>query len=207
MKRILWLTPVIAVLGGAGLTYAALDAAGLDFNGNGSGASRGALLTENRDRLAICVQAVGVQPESGALMNAAARAGVEAALLEVEKHPGWVGNGFAEQPAVVNEGCGVEPALYESRDPGGQANSFFGVRGRSVSQPNYHRVLVFILPREEVARYSGPSGFRLTAEELACSGDTCDQVTTGVYLSEDELADTAWLADQLEKAVGLEAPF
>jgi hypothetical protein len=62
---------------------------------------------------------------------------------------------------------------------------------------------VYIVPDYQVARLTEVFGLPLSAEEMLCNGDSCAQVTTGVYLSSDDLTDTAYVADLMARVIGL----
>jgi len=64
---------------------------------------------------------------------------------------------------------------------------------------------VYVLPDDEIERVA-PSGWRLTSEEITCTGDACGQVTTGLYVSVAELQDESFMTDQLARAIGLLPP-
>lgn len=210
------LISVAGVMAIAGVTYGALTAVGIDFGRGGSAEEevtqqKGTHLAEKRDRLAICVQSAGFAPEgAGLALELSAKSSLESALVEVTKHRLWERFRTTEPQPIVDIGCGVEPAIYNpdvSFFDDEPPQSFLETRGRQVTQPSYYRVLVFILSTDEMNRLLGEPPFRLTTEESTCSGDSCAGVTTGLYLSPEEISDIALITDNLEKALGFERPF
>jgi hypothetical protein len=204
---------VAASLVAAGVAYAGVEILNIDFGRGGSAyqeKERRIFQAPNRDRLAVCVQNAGaVSNSDNAPSEDAAVASVEAALIEVQKHPLWPGMNKSGLPPLVEAGCDTKPAVYNP-DPffdSASPQTFFDTRGRRVSEASYFRLLVFILPTKEFERLSGQPPYRWTVEESLCSGDVCYEVTTGVYLNTEEADDVALIADSLKKAIGLELTY
>jgi hypothetical protein len=183
------------VLMAAGATYAILTVSGVSLEESGS-AHRG-------DGLAICVQEVGVESS----VQSIAKTNIDLAMVQVAKHPKWSEAGLDKAPSpVVETGCEAEPQIYH-KSYGELPKSFFDVIGRRVDTPSQHGIFVFVLPDEEITRLSGGLSIRTSAEEVQCFGDACGEVTTGLYIGVSELTDSAFLAEQLEYAIGLDPPY
>jgi len=75
--------------------------------------------------------------------------------------------------------------------------------GRTVGEASYYKVFVFVVPDADVQEATGGSRWRLTTEERTCSGDSCKEVTVGVYVGESEVSDTQLLRENLGPAVGV----
>ena len=105
---------VAVVAAVAGITLGVTTLLGVTFQGSGEaqeslGSQRveGLLITANRDRLAICVQAVGVDRS----VEATAKSAIETALIEVAKHPRWEASGLGVASPVVDIGCPSPPSV------------------------------------------------------------------------------------------------
>jgi len=160
----------------------------------------GALLTANRDRLAICVQGVG--DATAAVTEARER--VEQALARVAQHPQFVPAGLGAGPPVVDIGCPHGPYLLE---PGVFWEDGIPITGygRTVEEASIYRLFVFLLPPEVLAGViHGRHDIRRTAEEMLCQGHNCGEVTSGVYLTPDEINDDRFLVEWLTKGLGLD---
>lgn len=159
----------------------------------------GALLTTNRDKLAICVEAVGLNSSKAA----DAKPRVEAALPEVAEHPYWELAGLAAFETVVDVGCPSQPPEPAWPD---QLYPIDAIQGHRVREPSPYRVFIFVLAEEELDELVAPLSTRRAPQELVCAEDIhegCREVTTGVYLAEEEFNDSALLVRQIEIAVGL----
>ena len=73
-----------------------------------------------------------------------------------------------------------------------------------MTAPSTYRLMVFVLPEAETERLFGKSQFRWFAQEMTCGGDTCAEVTTGLYVSEREIQNPAAIVAMLAPALGLE---
>jgi hypothetical protein len=164
------------------------------------------LLVPNRDRLSICVQA-----SSGiASMQRDVRARIEQLLPAVEQHPNWSRARYNQVPRSVVAGCPGDAHLlrpgieYIDGRPG---PSSAGERPLQVEQASPHRLFVYILPQAELARIiRGQLNIRIAPQETVCEGFACAQVSTGLYVSPEELHNDAFMRDWLAKGLGLEPP-
>jgi hypothetical protein len=191
----------------AGVTLGVLTLAGVTFQGSGSaeegplvGPSGNLLITANRDRLAICIDSASPVTSAPASLPANAKEAMQTALQEVARHPYWQRAGITLAP-VVDVGCPSPPP------PIGDPSSYApieGVWGFPVSMPSYYRVFVFVLDPHELQKLVGTSRSRRAPQELSCLGDSCAEITAALFLSVDELADPAFVTDNLEKATGLD---
>ena len=197
----------------AGITLGVTTLLGITFQGKGEAQQEvgaqlveGALLTSNRDRLAICVDAVGVDPS----VETKAKASIEAALIEVAKHPYWEPAGYAvaESP-VVDVGCPSPPAVLR---PGVEIEQMgegriFVLPFPCVKEASSYAEFVFILPPAEIERIFGKDPeLTLADQETFCGEGGSVGVTGGLYLTAADLEDTTVLAEKLKRAVGLWYP-
>ena len=204
----------MAIVAVAGVTLAATTLLGVTFQGEkaGSGSAQlgsgsqevGSLLaTANRDRLAICVDAPGGSPE----LVAQARSEIEAVYTDIANEPYWerVGLTDAVREPVVDAGCPSEPFLLQL--------GVVSEDGRTIksaprnSEASIYRVFVFVLPSEQIERL--PVGRRkgLAPQESIGERHVWHQVTTGLYLTADQVRDSTYLTDALKRAIGLREPY
>ncbi|OGO48290.1 MAG: hypothetical protein A2W34_06685 [Chloroflexi bacterium RBG_16_64_32] len=188
----------------AGSTLGVTTPLGVTFQGSGAAQQQvrrveGLLLTSNRDRLAICVQAVGVDSS----LQKKAKSEIEEALTEVARHPRWEASGLGVASPVVDIGCPSPPSVYRA----GVRLDRAGGKGLLVSplvlvdEPSEYRAFVFILPPSEFDRlFAGAEPY--VSEELFAMGE----VTTGLYLSSAELNDQPSLTEKLKRPIGLWEP-
>ena len=198
---------VVVVVAVAGITLAVTTVLGVTFQGSGKaehGAAsewtRDLLLTANRDRLAVCVQPIGVD----AGLTSSAKARIEDALQGVAEHPYWqdMGLSAAVDSPVVDVGCPSDPPAPDP-DLGVPIDNLLGHR---VSEASYYRLFVFVLPQQELDAWVGGLNRRSGPQESICSGDVCFEVTTGLYLTAEEVDDVPFVVERLNKAIGLEDP-
>jgi len=161
------------------------------------------LLTSARDRLAICVQTVGIDDMESSVASQA-KATIQSTLARLASDPVWMDVGFSSPPPAVDVGCPAGPALYDPQAGPRDGKTLFLVRGRDVGQASYYRVFVFILSDAEITRWAGNSGYRLTSEEFLCEVDSCVEVTAGIYLRPAEVAGGGLLEENLRRAIGLQ---
>ncbi|HSH80694.1 MAG TPA: hypothetical protein VLA19_19375 [Herpetosiphonaceae bacterium] len=167
----------------------------------GHAAQPNSLLTAGRDRLAVCVQ-----PLSGAISPDEARAPVEAVLPAALQHPWWVADGLAAPVVETNCAPTATPFLLQPGatsilgKPSGNFNSL------DVTQPARFRLFVFVLPQTQIRAIFGDSPYRVAPQEFLCREHQCSEVTTGIYVSPEELRDAAFLKLALQRGLGLERP-
>jgi len=164
----------------------------------------GFLLTDNRDKLSVCVNAIGVTDKAGA--EASAVANLAVALSELKKSPKWE---LAVQlsPLAANTqvvgGC-PEGALSSVPTPGKFGEKVWNTPGRIVERASPHLVHVYVLPEEEILRIVGPSqNYHGAVEERLCYGDVCDVVTKALYYSPSDLSNAELVTREMGFALRL----
>jgi hypothetical protein len=205
----------------AGITLGVITLLGVTFQGSGEaqqppGAQRveGPLLTANRDRLAICVDAVGSAGDfqiagGAAALEASAKSTVEAALTDVAKHPQWESSGLGLAPPLVDIGCPSPPAVLR---PGVEIEQMgkgriFVLPFPCVEEASSYAEFVFILPPAEIERVFGKDPeLTLADQETFCGEGGSVGVTGGLYLTPADLDDVPTLAEKLERAIGVWYP-
>ena len=169
--------------------------------------TRNGLLARGRDRLAVCIQGVGIAPSVADMQLQ-----VTDALASVaSQHPQWVPAGFNKVPRSVQIGCPGDPHLlrdgveYVNGRPGA-SNTGEGRLQTQTASP--FRLYVFVLAPNELSRViRGELNVRTAAQEMLCDGGRCTQVSTGLYLTAQELTDKRFLQEWVTKGLGLEPPF
>jgi hypothetical protein len=200
----------------AAVTFGTLSALGVTFGGGGEAqevqdvatATAGApsdapsvlvhsaLQVSNRDRPAVCVDAVDTEET----LETIAASVVEAALPALVEHPTWDRTDYATKPpTIVEQGCPTGPALYSADNS--NVSNLFEVRSRFVVTASYYRLHMFVVSTEEMNRLGGREAFRFSSEESVCSDDGCVPVTQGIYVSEEDLADQAFITNLLIRAL------
>lgn len=160
------------------------------------------LIAGNRDRLAICVDAI-----DGALVDpTGARSATEDALTRLRAHRNWKPAGLDLNQPAVDMGCNAQPFLLQPGVDfnGGKVTTVSGFP--RVATPSKYLVMIFVLPPEEIAREFGSSPTRRVVQEVSCDEGGCGEVTIGLYLASDELGEPRFLMTALIDAIGLEAP-
>jgi hypothetical protein len=195
----------------AGITLGVTTLLGVTFQGSGEaqqqllGSQRkeGLLTTANRDRLAICVEAVGVDSS----LEAKAKSRIEDALAEIRKDPGWETAGLGSASPIVDIDCPCPPAVLRPAVKTKRTGS--GVRASPfpcVEEASYYAEFVFILSRDDLDRIFGSDPeFTFADQEAFCRGDVIAGVTGGMYVTAADLDDPD-LLERLKRAVGLWYP-
>jgi hypothetical protein len=119
----------------------------------------------------------------------------------------WNRRDISNPEPQVDEGC-PEPTMYDwAKDTSAtpEPYGFFARRFRDEA-PSYYKVHVYLSQEPVVERLTQVYGLPLAAEEFSCSGDSCAQVTTGVYLTPNNLSDSEFVTDLLARAIGLKEP-
>lgn len=161
------------------------------------------LLPGNREILGICVQATA----SASLTEDAAREHVATAFELVKQADYWP-DALDRERTTVDAGCPTVAALLHPEHPT-QPTSKGGnpdVEHR-VERPSPYLVHVIVLSDDELRSVFGSIAMRVQVQEMQCTEHRqCWQVTTGLYLTDRELADTAFVTDWLSKSIGFVPP-
>jgi hypothetical protein len=159
-----------------------------------------------RDRLALCLAAVLDPNEIVASdsLPTSAMTTVASTLEGLKNEPIWDQYNEGYPDPIVDEGCPGTPSLYDPEAGPYISQTFFHVRGRSVTEASYYRLHIYILPQEEIDKYDPPPRFwRFTSEEFFCEADSCSAVTGGLYVSASELEDSEFFTNLLAIAIGV----
>jgi hypothetical protein len=193
----------------AGITLGVTTLLGVTFQGSGEAQQEvrrvaSALLTSNRERLQICVEAVGLE----AAAESQAKASLQQALADLqENNPRWDDAAVPSASPLVEIGCPSPPSVY--RD--GVRLERAGGKGLLVDppvvveEPSVYRAFVFVLPPAKFDSLFGDAE-PYVSEEFLKSGHTAVEVTSGLYLKSDALDDLPSLVDKLGRAIGVWEP-
>lgn len=76
-----------------------------------------------------------------------------------------------------------------------------------VEDPGRFRVMIFVLPDDQIDALFGDSRTRTYPQEVWCTFvDLCLVATEGIYAKASDLADSGWLERTLAQAIGLDPP-
>jgi hypothetical protein len=149
------------------------------------------LRAASRDHLALCVEAIaGATVDSNlAVVN------VRAAIERARGRPAWSILRLQSDPIGVAYGCPSPPVLK----PSGSVMDRLQRRrvGKQVDVASEYRVFLFVMREVDVQRAFGSDSLysRAANEEMLCgaaqteSGQWCESVTSGLYLTVSELND------------------
>jgi hypothetical protein len=70
-----------------------------------------------------------------------------------------------------------------------------------VSDASYYYLHIYIIPQADIDRYGAE--WRFTREESFCNGDSCVPVTTGLYVSTEDLEDREFFSNLVAQGIGL----
>jgi hypothetical protein len=208
----------LAIIGAvAGITLGVLTLAGITLQGEEAEGqtpepvvvNNGALITANRDRLAICVRAIGLGEGAEGAVEAEVKSAVETALAQAAvQNPQWTEprNKLADNPPLVETNCEAPSAVYEPVDPALPPDALFA-GPRLVAGASSYLFVIFVIPDAEIDRLTGglprDQSVRVVPEEgIMDEGDVGTVVTYGIYLTASEAKDTAILVDWVEKGLG-----
>lgn len=190
LSRRTLLISALAFAVAAGLTATVLTAMGISFGGEGSAQPSsqyvgGLLLTSNRDRLAICVAAVGttVGLEADAVLS------VQEALRKLASNATWQKNGLDKPAPVVDPGCPSPPSVFLPNAKPVRTGKFGLLVDQApvVQEASYYRVFVFIVDPQTLAGTFGTEYPIATQEWLRRSVDQVMPVTLGLYVTPSQV--------------------
>ncbi|TMG01781.1 MAG: hypothetical protein E6I03_07570 [Chloroflexi bacterium] len=139
-------------------------------------------------------------------MEAAAKASIETALLEVMQNPHWKISGLSAALPLVDIGCPEEPlparpgVVWKDAQIIGGTGTIY-----TVPEPGFYSEYLFIMPLEQIDALLGGLSIRVAPQEyVAESDDEIAERASATYIAPDELDDIGFLTKQLTIAVGLE---
>jgi hypothetical protein len=115
-------------------------------------------------------------------------------LPELRQHDAWAG-WLGDKDGEVVAGCDISPAPWDE--------DFDRPGTRTVTIPSEYRLVVFLITTDS-KYYGEPHIWRQTAEERWGSGDSYSEVTTGLYVTDEEANDSEFFKTVLIKTIGLE---
>ncbi len=211
---------LVVVAAVAGITLGLTTLLGLTFDGGAEPEPAEGALSGRGPGLAICVQGVEIDAagQAGAGdpdLEAAGKSAIEAALIEVAKHPNWELSGRAATAPVVDIGCPSPPLVveYGLSATTGPPKDKDGTPRPSVTTPSYYRLFVFVMPSlDDIDRVLGQTRNRVVSQEFISvnifgEGPTLMGVTRAIYVTPEEIQSGGpFLVDLLAKGAGLGEP-
>jgi hypothetical protein len=194
LRLLFWL--VLAILGFVGMVASSMiirpSSVNLGHSSSQVRMSRDALLITSRERLAICVKAVA----GASIDSTRARHVVESVLVELSQSARWSRTAYAKAPPVVDVDCAERPSIL---DPGVVVSMIGNDAIRLRDQPktpdlfSKYRLIIYVVPESVIQHYffgmsrSFDVRSRREGEEFMCTDHVCSEVTTGIYLTENEM--------------------
>jgi hypothetical protein len=157
------------------------------------------LRTDNRAGLEACIDfgESGLSPEQriNALQN------IENALDAAAGDSSWAAQDVADLTprTKVEIGC---PSARAPVDPDSDGTIRW-VAGYVVEVPSSYLVFYFVLPDADAQTFWGEWDTMRAPQEMLCSGDSCVEVTVGLYMAESDVLDPVAVQDATRDAVGL----
>ena len=190
---------VVAIVAGA--TLGVLTLLDVTFQGESeaqvgefSTLSASPLLTDNRDRFAICIDTDGVQ----SAVQDSAKTSFETAFAYAESDPSWARAGLDIGIPRVDIGCPAGSTVFDSAAR--LTTGKFGLIAHNapvVDVASIYRVFIFVVS-ERVLMDSFGDGYPVATQEyLATSRDERSPVTMGLYVTPGQLEDPTYLAEWL----------
>jgi hypothetical protein len=134
---------------------------------------------------------------------------VKNALGDAQKHPNWANSGYSKGggPRVEADGCSSDPYFLR---PG--VDFVDGVLVGEMLLPlvetaSPYRLFVFAVSektRDTIIK--GELDVRRAPQEVICADGTCTTITTGIYVTDSELADKTFLSRTLAEGLELAPP-
>lgn len=145
-----------------------------------------ALLTNNRDQLNICVE-ISTSSFPKELENKDLSTLLEKWInTDLKEHPDWKSKGFDGYRLNITNGCPFTPFLLQD---GAKHPIFSGeiVPSRYIEEPSPYRFAVFVVDQSIIEKHFKGINSRWGPEELLCEGEECNEVTSAIYLTVDEV--------------------
>jgi hypothetical protein len=159
------------------------------------------MFTANRDRVAVCVQAIDVD-----ISESYARDRIEVALADATENPSWERVGLPSAKPRVDVGCPRPPAAFAPDVRAVETGKGLYLDLLPVKQASYYLIFAFVVPPEKRGEIFGTKRPVTTEEIFKLSIHEWSGVTTGLYLTADEVNDREFMVDCLTDAVGLREP-
>lgn len=159
------------------------------------------MFTANRDRVAVCVQAIDVD-----IAESFARDRIEVALADAMENPSWERVGLPGANPRVDVGCPRPPAAFAPDVRTVRTGKGLYLDSPPVKEASYYLIFAFVVPPGKRGEFFGSERPVTTEEVFKLSIDQLSGVTTGLYLTADEVNDRQFMVNCLMDAVGLREP-
>ena len=176
MKRLLYVIGVVSVFS---VAFAAAGWVGATSRVESKFDLSSPLMARGRDSFSVCV-AANEQLTYDALGAAADQleTALTTSLADAKEPTEWVKN------TQIVSGCPAPTAL--TGKPVGK-----GTTGTVVDSASPHRLFIYQISEQDFRTAFGDKPYGTAPEEFLCEGDTCGEVTTGIYVTKLDL-NTLW---------------
>ncbi|MEX1195013.1 MAG: hypothetical protein WED85_08145 [Dehalococcoidia bacterium] len=191
------------------LIFLILTVGGVDLREEGTAQESGGftgdlLIWSGRQELAVCVEVAGSAKNEQQVVASEAVESVSPALLIVSQDEAFTASERLQTAAssvVVEAECPGDAQLdcpAYPYDPPILCPDGYEI----VKEPSKYRVFVYVVSDADLEQILGGATQRRGGGEHLCSGDSCSEVTSAVYVSVNELNDTQVLAGILREGLG-----
>lgn len=155
----------------------------------------------DRSRLEVCLEDThSLTPDNEA------KAAIQRALHVLQAHPKAGRGGLGVSPPATTLPCDAEPFRL-SADYAKRAGDRNHPPLPIVEKPGPFRVMIFVLPDDQIDALFGGALTRTYPQEVWCTFvDLCLVATEGIFAKASDLADSAWIEKTLAQAIGLDPP-
>jgi hypothetical protein len=160
-----------------------------------------ALLTKNRDKIIICVDNVSSTKDAETTNDVIIKK-VEKQIEKFSKESRWKDAGYPGLTVQVKEGCSFTP-LLNNETAHHPINSGNLDSTRMVTTPSPETLGIFIVDQKIIDKHFKDAPNRWSPEQLACENEVCNEVTKGIYLTNDEVKEISSLKMYKELIIGL----
>lgn len=167
--------------------------------------SGNALLASNRSELAFCIDEADLEQD----ISLESLASNVQSLIEtqIKTTPRWSELGYDQFSIKVDVGCPGEPYLLQ---PGAIHPLLSGSSTSSTTSvpmaniPSPYRVHIYVVSQTAVQSLFGEADMRSSPEEMLCAGNVCYEVTSGVYLTPENVNNLQVLRNRIERVLAID---
>ncbi|MBD3917613.1 hypothetical protein H8B09_02525 [Paenibacillus sp. PR3] len=166
-----------------------------------------ATLTSNRDKISICIGDYTQTSSSKSLSEKVINSTNSILEGQLKKHAKWKDSGYSKEQFEVVKGCSFTPFLLDD----GNAHPVYSGKmnkklDRIIDTPSKEQLGIFIVDPTVIEKHFKDAPDRWSPEEMLCENNECAEVTSGIYLTADELSgiDNKNLEYEIMKRFGFE---
>ncbi|WP_127533584.1 hypothetical protein [Paenibacillus kobensis] len=166
-----------------------------------------ATLTSNRDKITVCIEDYTQSTSNKALSEELKLKTNNIINEKVKKHIKWKNSGYSKEQIDIVEGCSFAPFLLDN----GTAHPVYSgdmnkKLDRVISTASKEQLGIFIVDQSVVDKHFKNAPDRWSPEEMLCEHNECVEVTSGIYLTPDEVSgnEVNYLEKEILKRFGFE---